>query len=287
VFVVFGLIFQMFKVWEGIPSLQGVSDTIVIAGKGLMSFSLVIVCLVTLFAGAGMLAFGQQMEEFHDGVSAFITTLLIMTKGDADVYQRQYEIDPVFSSIWHWLLVCIMYLVCLNLILCILVDAYGEAHSAHENADRLTMPSLMEQSWDTFSYYSMELWADAKKRASVASHNISSVVTGRSVASTARSTARESNLAASSSSNDNRGKHGKVAPAANTSSSPITESSISPPSSGFATPTPNAADLSSPWSLSIPSSTRSSEPASIDVGIEMSMDSQPTIDSIKLNPTLF
>jgi hypothetical protein len=40
--------------------------------------------------------------------------------------------------------------------LCILVDAYGEAHSAHENADRLTMPSLMEQSWDTFSYYISE-----------------------------------------------------------------------------------------------------------------------------------
>jgi len=164
VFVVFSMIFQMFKIWEGIPSLQGVSDTIVIAGKGLASFSIVLICLITLFAGSAMVAFGQQLEYFNDVPNAFITTMIVMTKGEPDVYYQQYKIDPLFASVWHWLLVCIMYMVCLNLILCILVDAYGEAHNAHSEGNRLTMPTLWQQTTDTFHYYAEEMWEQAQKR---------------------------------------------------------------------------------------------------------------------------
>mmetsp|Transcript_31015 Transcript_31015/g.39917 ORF Transcript_31015/g.39917 Transcript_31015/m.39917 type:complete len:434 (+) Transcript_31015:438-1739(+) len=166
VFVVFSMIFQMFKIWEGIPSLQGVSDTIVIAGKGLASFSIVLICLITLFAGSAMVAFGQQLEYFNDVPNAFITTMIVMTKGEPDVYYQQYKIDPLFASVWHWLLVCIMYMVCLNLILCILVDAYGEAHNAHSDGDRLTMPTLWQQTSDTFSYYGQDMFHTVQRKSS-------------------------------------------------------------------------------------------------------------------------
>mmetsp|Transcript_8989 Transcript_8989/g.10793 ORF Transcript_8989/g.10793 Transcript_8989/m.10793 type:complete len:320 (-) Transcript_8989:187-1146(-) len=152
VIVVFSMIFELFKVWEGIPALRGVAQTISIAGNGLMSFSLVLGCLITLFGGAGMLAFGQQMIEFHDMISAIISTLTIMTTGDSAIYERQFELNPFIATVWYWTLVCIMYLVCLNLVLCILVDAYGEANAALSN-DNEHIPTLYEQGRDTLMYF--------------------------------------------------------------------------------------------------------------------------------------
>jgi hypothetical protein len=144
----FSMVFEFFKVWNGIPALLGVTQTLTIAGNGLMSFSLVLFCLVTLFAGSAMLAFGQKVDSFHDMTSAIIQTLVIMTTGDPAVYNRLLELNPAIASIWYWLLVCVMYLVCLNLVLCILVDAYGESNTMVLNQEEHTV-TLLEQGSDT------------------------------------------------------------------------------------------------------------------------------------------
>jgi hypothetical protein len=125
-----------------------VADTISIAKGPLLSFSLVLICLVTLFAGAGLIGFGQKMEEFHDMYNAVISTLIVVTTGSSDVYVEQYKISPFIATIWYWLLIILMYLVCLRLILCILMDAYGEA-SEDEMVDDT---SLFEQGLDTLTY---------------------------------------------------------------------------------------------------------------------------------------
>lgn len=148
VLIIFTMIFEFFKIWDGIPALYGVSSTISIAGEGLMSFSLVLGCLVTLFAGAAMLAFGQKVTAFHDMSSAIIQTLILMSSGDPEVYTMLLELNPLIASIWYWLLICVMYLVCLNLVLCILVDAYAEANTMVLNHDD-HIPTLLEQGSDT------------------------------------------------------------------------------------------------------------------------------------------
>jgi hypothetical protein len=152
-FMVILMIFLMFKTWDGIPAMQGVSATILKASSRLFSFGIILLCLLTLFSGAAMLAFGQQMEQFHTFANSFVTTLIVMTTGSESIYEVQLEIDPLLASLWHWLLVCIMYVVCLNLLLCILVDAYGEsrAQRAKMNKD-IVIPTLYEQSLDTFFY---------------------------------------------------------------------------------------------------------------------------------------
>jgi len=149
------MIFLMFKTWDGIPAMQGVSATVLTASSRLFAFGIILVNLLTLFAGAAMLSFGQQMEEFHTFSNAFLTTLLVTTTGSEEVYENQLEIDPLLASVWHWLLVCIMYVVCLNLLLCILVDAYGESRARlAESAKDIVVPTLYEQSVDTALFYS-------------------------------------------------------------------------------------------------------------------------------------
>ena len=146
------MIFLMFKTWEGIPALQGVSATVRNAAKSLFSFSLILGCLIALFAGAGMLAFGQEMEGFHSLTESTVTTLIVMTTGTEEIYAEQHAIDPFLAALWHWLLVCIMYVVCLNLVLCILVDAYAETRLQKEEMANGDDPSLYEQSLDTVVY---------------------------------------------------------------------------------------------------------------------------------------
>ena len=150
------MIFLMFKTWDGIPAMQGVSASIRNASARLLSFGIILVFLITLFAGSAMLAFGTHMEEFHSFSDAFVTTLVIIATGTEDVYEAQFEIDPALASTWHWLLVCIMYVVCLNLVLCILVDAYAQTQVDRDEAEKDShMPTLPEQCSDT-AYYCFE-----------------------------------------------------------------------------------------------------------------------------------
>ena len=154
------MIFLMFKTWDGIPAMQGLSATIRNASARLLSFGIILVFLITLFAGSAMLAFGTHMEEFHSFSDAFVTTLIIIATGTEDIYELQFEIDPALASMWHWLLVCIMYVVCLNLVLCILVDAYAQTQLDRDEAEKDSLlPTLSEQCSDT-AYYCYESTRD-------------------------------------------------------------------------------------------------------------------------------
>jgi hypothetical protein len=102
-----------------------------------------------------MLAFGQQMEEFHDFTTACISTLIVISKGSSDIYQKQFQIDPLVSSVWHWLLVCIMTMVLLHLVFCILVESFAEAQAAalaEKVVSDVSPPTLLEQIIETKKY---------------------------------------------------------------------------------------------------------------------------------------
>lgn len=148
----FVMIFRLFKVWEGIPAMRSVARAVQIAISRLTSFGVILVCLVVLFAGAGMLAFGQQMTEFHTFMDAIVSTLIVVTTGEADIYNKQFLISPGLASVWHWLLICVMWVVCLNLILCILVDAYAEAQAGVAEAEA-SIPSLLDQAKDAGNHF--------------------------------------------------------------------------------------------------------------------------------------
>ena len=94
----FLMIFQLFKIWDDIPAMQGVSATIRAAGPGLFSFGIIFISLLTVFAGSAMLAFGHQMEEFHNFYLAVKTTLIVMTTAATEVYDKQNGCSVSFKS---------------------------------------------------------------------------------------------------------------------------------------------------------------------------------------------
>merc|ERR1719498_156289 len=95
------MVFLMFKTWDHIPSLRGVSATLVNASSRLYSFGVIVLCLVTLFAGSAMLGFGQQMEEYHTFSNALVTTLIVVATGTEEIHEVQYSIDPLLASLWY------------------------------------------------------------------------------------------------------------------------------------------------------------------------------------------
>jgi hypothetical protein len=136
--------------------------TIRFAGARLLSFSLIFIILSILFAGEGMIAFGLQMVEFRDFMSSLVTTVIVSATGSEDIYKKQYLINPLIASVWHWSLICVMYVVCLNLILCILVDAYTGTVAARSKSDG-PVPTLWEQSVDTAKHLLLTLIAACKQ----------------------------------------------------------------------------------------------------------------------------
>mmetsp|Transcript_28856 Transcript_28856/g.48749 ORF Transcript_28856/g.48749 Transcript_28856/m.48749 type:complete len:683 (+) Transcript_28856:288-2336(+) len=148
-FMVILILFMMLKTWENIPALRGISTTLFFASSRLVPLGVIVTTFLFIFAGAGMLAFGQQLEEFHDFTTAFVTTLVATTTA-SDVYAKQFAIDPLTASVWYWLLVCIMSVICLHLVLCILVESYGEA-AQYADDDESSL-SLFEQGVDTAKY---------------------------------------------------------------------------------------------------------------------------------------
>ena len=161
------IIVLMFKTWDDIPAMRGVQTTIVNASSRLFSFGIIIMCLITLFAGGAMLAFGLQMEEFHTFSDSVVTTLIVLSTGSEEIYGVQFSIDPLLASLWHWLVVSIMYVVCLNLVLCILVDAYAESQAQRAEMEKeMHMPTLYEQCIDAALYciesaHTIFLWSES------------------------------------------------------------------------------------------------------------------------------
>lgn len=117
---------RLFRAWNGIPLYKSVSQTIMNASSRLVSFAVIFAFLVLVFSGCGMLAFGQQLVEFHTFSSSVVATLIIISTGDADLYQRQRLVDPFLANLWHWILIMVLNVVCLNLLLAVLVQSYSE-----------------------------------------------------------------------------------------------------------------------------------------------------------------
>jgi len=126
---VFGMMAWCFKVWEGIPSLASVKDTLAIAFNRLIALFFAGGVFLGLFASVGMLLFGHRLEEFSSFEAAAVNTALAVVAVDSAIYEKQAEIDPVFAAVWFWPLMFIMFVVLLNMVLGVLVDAASTAAS--------------------------------------------------------------------------------------------------------------------------------------------------------------
>jgi len=120
---------RYFRVWEGIPALAVVTKTLSISAQRVGALLTSTVILLILFSGAAMLTYGAQLKAFHCVECAVQETAIIAMTGDPEVYASMYSIDPAFAAIWYWSLIAVVYMVVLNMMLGVLVDAASAAGS--------------------------------------------------------------------------------------------------------------------------------------------------------------
>ena len=79
--LVFAIVFRIFKLCNQVHALRNITMTVSMAMSKLVSFGLIVALLVAIFAGAAMLAYGPELEEFHTYPEAIVTTLVVMSTG--------------------------------------------------------------------------------------------------------------------------------------------------------------------------------------------------------------
>ena len=139
---------------QGIPALNGLATTIEIALVRLSGLLIAMFCLLSLFAGAGIIVFGSQMEEFSDFPAALRTTAIVFATADTSTYEHQNQIDPWAATIWHWLLMAVMFFTLMNMVLAVLVDAYTDAMEAMKASPTT---SLLEVTRHSLAYYAARI----------------------------------------------------------------------------------------------------------------------------------
>jgi len=135
---------RYFQVWKGIPAFAVVTKTLALSAHRVGAVLTTTGVLLVLFSGTAMLTYGAQLEEFHCVQCALQETAIIAMTGEPGLYSRMTAVDPLFSALWYWSLIAIVFMVVLNMVLGVLVDA---AISAGSN----TQITLSQQLYLTLS----------------------------------------------------------------------------------------------------------------------------------------
>ncbi|CAE7436604.1 pkd2 [Symbiodinium natans] len=116
---------RLFKSFHAQPRLAVVTKTIATASQDLLHFFIVLMSVYTCMAVFGYLLFGQDVEDFSTWDRACITCFRTLL-GEWD-WEQLESVGRVLAAIWLWCFVVLVVLVLLNMVLAILMDAYGVA----------------------------------------------------------------------------------------------------------------------------------------------------------------
>ena len=125
----FVLMLRFFKAFLGQPRLAIITRTFAVAASDLFHFFIVFVCLFFTFVFAGMFIFGQHLYNYHSVHTAMATAFNALT-GEYE-WEEVEAVDLNLAIIWWWVFMLLMYLVVLNMLLAIVLNAYNTAkHTA-------------------------------------------------------------------------------------------------------------------------------------------------------------
>lgn len=121
----FILMLRFFKAFLGQPRLAIITRTFAVAASDLMHFFVVFVCLFFTFVFAGMFIFGQHLYNYHSVHTAMATSFNALT-GEYE-WEEVEAVDLPMAIVWWWVYMLLMYLVVLNMLLAIVLNAYNRA----------------------------------------------------------------------------------------------------------------------------------------------------------------
>jgi hypothetical protein len=146
------LLTRFLKTWQDIPALRVVAVTLALTLKRMASFGIIMIILLCLFAGSGMLMFGQILEEFHTFYYSVVTCAIIFCTADMTVYKKQQIADPVAAAVWTILFILVMYFILINMILAIIVEAYEEAMKVQHATQHSNTQTLKHSNTQTLKH---------------------------------------------------------------------------------------------------------------------------------------
>jgi len=126
---------RLFKSFDAQPRLAVVTRTLVSASSDMTHFFIVFLSVYSCMAVNGMLLFGQDLEDFATWERATVTCFRMMF-GDWD-YEQMRRVGLLTSALWLWIFVLVIGVLLLNMLLAILMDAYGEVKSNATDARTL------------------------------------------------------------------------------------------------------------------------------------------------------
>lgn len=123
---------RLFKSFAAQPRLAVVTATLTTAGQDMVHFFIVFTSVYICMAVNGVLLFGQDLEDFSTFDRSFHTCFRAMF-GDWD-WDAMQEVGRILAGIWFWIFMLVMVVILLNMLLAILMDAYGEVKQHAGNA---------------------------------------------------------------------------------------------------------------------------------------------------------
>merc|ERR1712032_528904 len=116
------LMLRLLKSFRAQPRLAVVTHTLELASQDIVHFSIVFCSIYVCMAVNSLLFFGQDIEEFSTFIRAIHTCFLVLF-GDWD-WPAMQQIGYLWACVWFWLFLLLMFLVLLNIMLAIIMEAY-------------------------------------------------------------------------------------------------------------------------------------------------------------------
>ncbi|CAE7155511.1 PKD2 [Symbiodinium pilosum] len=132
---------RLFKSFHAQPRLALVTKTIITASQDLLHFFIVLFSVYSCMAIFGYLLFGQDVQDFSTWDRACITCFRALL-GEWD-WEELQSVGRVLAAIWLWCFVVLIVLLLVNMVLAILMDAYGVVKS--QASVMMTVPQQISE----------------------------------------------------------------------------------------------------------------------------------------------
>eukprot|EP00746_Dinoflagellata_sp_MGD_P162963 gnl/MRDRNA2_/MRDRNA2_90744_c0_seq1.p1 gnl/MRDRNA2_/MRDRNA2_90744_c0~~gnl/MRDRNA2_/MRDRNA2_90744_c0_seq1.p1 ORF type:complete len:1192 (-),score=272.92 gnl/MRDRNA2_/MRDRNA2_90744_c0_seq1:74-3649(-) len=137
------IVLRLFKAFAAQPRLAVVTKTLSQSGVDLVHFLLVFMSVFITYAISGVLLFGREIDGFTTFPRAINTSFRCMM-GDFD-WEELSVVGRMDAGIWFWTFEVVVVLLMLNMLMAIVMDAYGEVKANVGNAD--TLWGETKQAW--------------------------------------------------------------------------------------------------------------------------------------------
>ena len=125
------------------PILGIVSRSLRLAAEDLKSFSLLLACLVSMYAVVGHSTFGADIHRFSTAYLSFETCINLVLGDMSAGKEMQTLVDPIrtIGTLFLWSYMILIFTVVLNFMLAIIVDAF----IVHKSTSCESQASVLEE----------------------------------------------------------------------------------------------------------------------------------------------